>query len=106
MESIPYDDEANLLSSDSKFRSYASNMDKALKAFEGSGEWADLINSLTKIQKVSHDISMAWRLSFMTAFTLFSVFFRIGNFNTDSASLSFKNCNGYISLKTAAGLAK
>ena len=47
-----YNEEANLLSTDSKFRSYASSMDKALKAFEGSGEWADLINSLAKMQKV------------------------------------------------------
>ena len=60
MESVSaYNEEANLLSSDSKFRSYASSMDKALKAFEGTGEWADLINSLAKMQKVIFELQTA-----------------------------------------------
>ena len=49
---LAQNEETGLMATDSKFRSYASSMDKALKAFEGTGEWADLINSLAKMQKV------------------------------------------------------
>lgn len=37
-----------------KYRVYISNIDKALKNFEGScSEWADLISALGKLNKVS-----------------------------------------------------
>lgn len=38
---------------DSKYRSYMSLVDKALKAFEYTTEWADLIAALGKLNKVS-----------------------------------------------------
>jgi hypothetical protein len=46
-------DEINLLNTDSKFRNYVSSIEKALKNFESSTEWADLIASLGKLKKVS-----------------------------------------------------
>lgn len=35
-----------------KYRIYMSNIDKALKNFEYSSEWADLISALGKLNKV------------------------------------------------------
>lgn len=35
-----------------KYRVYISNIDKALKNFEYSSEWADLISALGKLNKV------------------------------------------------------
>ncbi|XP_030054935.1 protein DOP1A isoform X1 [Microcaecilia unicolor] len=40
------------LLSDSKYRNYAAAVDKALKNFEYSSEWADLISALGKLNKV------------------------------------------------------
>ncbi|KAH0622110.1 hypothetical protein JD844_024115 [Phrynosoma platyrhinos] len=37
---------------DSKYRNYVAAVDKALKSFEYSSEWADLISSLGKLNKV------------------------------------------------------
>uniref|UniRef100_A0A8D9B3L0 Protein dopey-1 homolog n=1 Tax=Cacopsylla melanoneura TaxID=428564 RepID=A0A8D9B3L0_9HEMI len=37
---------------DSKYRVFASNIDKALKSFEYSSEWPDLISALGKLNKV------------------------------------------------------
>lgn len=45
-------EECELLS-DSKYRSYISQVDKALKSFETTSEWADLISALGKLNKVS-----------------------------------------------------
>lgn len=36
-----------------KYRVYMQNIDKALKNFEYSSEWADLISALGKLNKVS-----------------------------------------------------
>lgn len=36
-----------------KYRVYVGNVDKALKNFEYSSEWADLISALGKLNKVS-----------------------------------------------------
>lgn len=36
----------------SKYRVYMQNIDKALKNFEYSSEWADLISALGKLNKV------------------------------------------------------
>uniref|UniRef100_H0XIZ3 DOP1 leucine zipper like protein A n=1 Tax=Otolemur garnettii TaxID=30611 RepID=H0XIZ3_OTOGA len=40
------------LLSDSKYRNYVAAVDKALKSFEYSSEWADLISALGKLNKV------------------------------------------------------
>lgn len=45
-------EECELLS-DSKYRSYISQVEKALKSFEYTSEWADLISALGKLNKVS-----------------------------------------------------
>ena len=37
---------------DSKYRSYVSQIEKALKAFDSTTEWADLISALAKLNKV------------------------------------------------------
>lgn len=37
---------------DSKYRAYVSQVDKALRAFEYTSEWADLISALGKLNKV------------------------------------------------------
>ncbi|GCC29656.1 hypothetical protein chiPu_0008099 [Chiloscyllium punctatum] len=37
---------------DSKYRNYVAAVDKALKSFEYSSEWADLISALGKLNKV------------------------------------------------------
>jgi NAD-dependent SIR2 family protein deacetylase len=39
-----------------KYRVYMQNIDKALKNFEYSSEWADLISALGKLNKVSINI--------------------------------------------------
>uniref|UniRef100_F1KPR7 Protein pad-1 n=2 Tax=Ascaris TaxID=6251 RepID=F1KPR7_ASCSU len=44
---------AALLNS-SKYRSYVAAVDKALKAFEATNEWADLISALGKLSRVFH----------------------------------------------------
>ncbi|ESO88953.1 hypothetical protein LOTGIDRAFT_154021 [Lottia gigantea] len=44
-------EECELLS-DSKYRSYINQVDKALKSFEYTSEWADLISALGKLNKV------------------------------------------------------
>lgn len=46
-------EEISLLNSDSKFRNYVNSIEKALKNFESSTEWADLIASLGKLKKVN-----------------------------------------------------
>jgi hypothetical protein len=47
-------DEINLLS-DSRYKNYVSAVEKCLKNFESSTEWADLISSLGKLKKVFHN---------------------------------------------------
>nr|CAD7588635.1 unnamed protein product [Timema genevievae] len=42
------------LMKDSKYRVYVSAVDKALKSFEYTSEWADLISALGKLNKVSY----------------------------------------------------
>lgn len=37
---------------DSKYRSYAQQLDKALKAFEGTSRWPDLIYAISRLIKV------------------------------------------------------
>jgi hypothetical protein len=52
--SLLSNDEVSLLNSDNKFRNYVSSIEKALKNFESSTEWADLISSLNKLKKVKY----------------------------------------------------
>lgn len=40
------------LMSDPKYRTYVQQIDKALKGFEYTSEWADLVNALGKLNKV------------------------------------------------------
>ena len=40
------------LMSDAKYRNYVQQIDKALKGFEYTSEWADLVNALGKLNKV------------------------------------------------------
>ncbi|XP_054164258.1 protein dopey-1-like isoform X2 [Oppia nitens] len=40
------------LMSDAKYRTYVQQMDRALKGFEYTSEWADLVNALGKLNKV------------------------------------------------------
>lgn len=41
-----------LMSSDNKYKQYALAIDKALKSFEYTSEWADLVNALGKLNRV------------------------------------------------------
>lgn len=49
------DPEESELQNDYRYRSYASVIEKALRNFESSSEWADLISSLGKLNKVRYD---------------------------------------------------
>ena len=46
-------EECELLT-DSKYRAYVSQVERALKAFEYTSEWADLISALGKLNKVQN----------------------------------------------------
>lgn len=46
-------EECELLN-DSKYRSYITQVEKALKSFEYTSEWADLISALGKLNKVRY----------------------------------------------------
>jgi hypothetical protein len=46
-------EECELLN-DSKYRSYITQIEKALKSFDSTSEWADLISALGKLNKVSY----------------------------------------------------
>ncbi len=45
------------MANDSKYKSYIAAIDKALKSFEYTSEWADLVSALSKLQKVSESIT-------------------------------------------------
>lgn len=51
-ESGIMDPEEQELQNDYRYRSYAAVIEKALRNFESSSEWADLISSLGKLNKV------------------------------------------------------
>ena len=53
MESADILMEEKKLMTEAKYRNYMSNIDKALRNFEYSSEWADLISALGKLSKVS-----------------------------------------------------
>lgn len=51
--------EEQKLQTEPKYRAYMANIDKALKNFEYSSEWADLISALGKLNKVSSLVGCA-----------------------------------------------
>ena len=48
--------EASLVD-DPKYKQYTNSIEKALRSFETSNEWADLIAALGKLQKVIYKFS-------------------------------------------------
>ncbi len=48
------------LQNDYRYRSYAAVIEKALRNFESSSEWADLISSLGKLNKVRYDAQIGF----------------------------------------------
>lgn len=50
---------------EAKYRNYMTNIDKALKNFEYSSEWADLISALGKLSKVNFFLSDMFDLIFI-----------------------------------------
>lgn len=45
-------DECELSSTDPKYRNFVQQVDKALRSFEYTSEWADLVSALGKLNKV------------------------------------------------------
>lgn len=52
LQECKMDPEEQELLSDYRYRNYSSVIEKALRNFESSSEWADLISSLGKLNKV------------------------------------------------------
>lgn len=52
-------DEVSLLS-DGRYKNFIANLEKVLKQFEYSSEWADLITNLVKVKKVSCPVSFSF----------------------------------------------
>lgn len=50
--------QAAALMNSSKYRAYVAAVDKALKAFEATNEWADLISALAKLSRVRIDTKL------------------------------------------------
>jgi hypothetical protein len=59
-------EECELLN-DSKYRTYITQIEKALRSFETTSEWADLISALGKLNKVS--ICIRFRPAFCSMFS-------------------------------------
>jgi hypothetical protein len=59
-------EECELLN-DSKYRTYITQIEKALRSFETTSEWADLISALGKLNKVS--IFIRFRPAFCSMFS-------------------------------------
>lgn len=57
MESADTLMEEQKLMAEAKYRQYMTNIDKALRNFEYSSEWADLIAALGKLSKVCHHLN-------------------------------------------------
>ncbi len=49
---------------DSKYRAYISQVEKALKNFESTSEWADLISALGKLNKVRNKLKFVIAVSY------------------------------------------
>lgn len=52
------------LQNDYRYRNYAAVIEKALRNFESSSEWADLISSLGKLNKVQYGTRGSITLNF------------------------------------------
>ena len=52
-------EESELLE-DPKYRTYVAAVEKALRNFENTTEWADLISTLSKLNKVSNESDMIY----------------------------------------------
>ena len=61
------------LMAEAKYRNYMSNIDKALRNFEYSSEWADLISALGKLSKVSASGFLFFNNHFWTMYALIHV---------------------------------
>ena len=63
---------------DSKYRAYVSQVEKALKAFEYTSEWADLISALGKLNKASVtviDLAVSLSHKYILVFIIYTVLF-------------------------------
>lgn len=54
------DPEEQELLHDYRYKNYSSGIEKALRNFESSTEWADLISSLGKLNKVCGRSALDW----------------------------------------------
>ena len=63
-------EEVELLS-DSKYRQFIAAVEKALRSFESTSEWADLISALGKLNKVSDSTITRTALKFFKVKRLF-----------------------------------
>jgi hypothetical protein len=57
-------DEEVALGNDSRYRSFIVNIERALKQFEISNEWPDLISYLARLKKVKFHNSQTYSLEF------------------------------------------
>ncbi len=56
-----------------KYRNYINSVDKALKNFEYTSEWADLIAALGKLNKVFSILKSTWYICYLIVLsTLFN----------------------------------
>jgi len=62
MSLIP-SDEVSLLN-DGRYKNFIATLEKVLKQFEYSSEWADLITNLVKVKKVRKKLKIIKRLFF------------------------------------------
>ena len=67
------DPEEQELLNDYRYKNYSSVIEKALRNFESSSEWADLISSLGKLNKVCGRGAFGWRAGRGTAAVLLFV---------------------------------
>ena len=55
MEEVSLSSEEEVVAVDPKFQRFGASLERALRTFEISREWHDLISALTRLHKVSHD---------------------------------------------------
>jgi len=65
-------EECELLT-DSKYRAYVSQVERALKSFEYTSEWADLISALGKLNKVPSPFSYSVPCEFVACLNMWLV---------------------------------
>jgi hypothetical protein len=57
---------ASLLSSDARYKKFATQVDRALQSFESVNEWADFISFLSRLLKVCHAVPLSRPLNRQT----------------------------------------